>query len=103
LGTPIPRRSVPSSPPGSRPKDRPGPPLPAAVPVKGAVTVMRPVATRRALRACSDTRHLLDRMGNPQEGDANLGLDARRFLRFNPHDDEVRAALGRLPREYLYP
>jgi hypothetical protein len=64
---------------------------------------MRPVATRRAPRACSDTRRPLDRMGDPQEGDANLGLDARRFLGFNPHDGEVRAALGRLPREYLYP
>jgi hypothetical protein len=50
-----------------------------------------------------DRQKLLDRMGDPQEGDANLGLDARRFLGFNPHDEEVRAALGRLPREYLYP
>ena len=50
-----------------------------------------------------DRQKLLDRMGDPQEGDANLGLDARRFLVFNPHDEEVRAALGRLPREYLYP
>ena len=41
-------------------------------------------------------------MDDPQE-DANLGLDARRFLGFKAHDEEVRAALGRLPREYLYP
>ncbi len=40
---------------------------------------------------------------DPQEGDANLVLDARRFLGFNPHDGEVRTALGRLPREYMYP
>jgi hypothetical protein len=42
-------------------------------------------------------------MGDPQEGDADVGLDARRFLGFNPHDEAVWAALGRLPREYLYP
>ncbi len=29
-------------------------------------------------------------------------MDGRRFLGFNPHDEEVRAALGRLPREYMY-
>jgi hypothetical protein len=29
-------------------------------------------------------------------------LDGRRFLGVNPHDGEVRAALGRLPREYMY-
>ena len=50
-----------------------------------------------------DRQKLLDRLEDPQEGDANLALDARRFLGFNPHDGEVRAALGRLPREYLYP
>ena len=50
-----------------------------------------------------DRQKLLDRLGDPREGDANLGLDARRFLGFNPLDEEVRAALGRLPREYLYP
>ena len=42
-------------------------------------------------------------MCDPQEGDANLGLDARRFLGSNHHHEEVRSALGRLPREYLYP
>ena len=41
-------------------------------------------------------------MCDPQEGDANLGLDGGRSLGFNPHDEEVRAALGRLPRGYLY-
>jgi hypothetical protein len=41
-------------------------------------------------------------MDDPQE-DANLGLDARRFLGFKAHDEEVRAALGRLPREFMYP
>jgi len=50
-----------------------------------------------------DRQKLLDRLADPQEGDANLGLDARRFLGFNPHDEEVRAALGRLPRDFLYP
>ena len=50
-----------------------------------------------------DRQKLLDRLEDPQEEDANLGLDARRFLGFNPHDEEVRAALGRLPRDFLYP
>ena len=50
-----------------------------------------------------DRRELLDRLGDPHDGDATLGLDARRFLGFNPHDEEVRAALGRLPRDFLYP
>jgi hypothetical protein len=50
-----------------------------------------------------DRQKLLDRLEDPQEGDVNLGLDARRFLGLNPHDEEVRAALGRLPGEYLYP
>lgn len=54
-------------------------------------------------RFAIDRRKLLDRLEDPQEGDANLVLDARRFLGFNPYDDEVRAALGRLPREYMYP
>ena len=50
-----------------------------------------------------DRRELLDRLGDPQDGDATLGLDARRFLGFNPHDEEVREALGRLPRDFHYP
>ncbi len=54
-------------------------------------------------RFAVDRRELLDRLEDPQEGDANLGLDARRFLGFNPKDEEVRAALGRLPRNFLYP
>ena len=49
-----------------------------------------------------DRQELLDRLEAPQEADANLGLDARRFLGFNPRDEEVRA-LGRLSRERLYP
>jgi hypothetical protein len=57
-----------------------------------------------ALRKFAIARQkLLDRLDHPQEGDANLGLDALRFLGFNPRDEEVRAALERLPREYLYP
>jgi hypothetical protein len=66
-------------------------------------TIGRARVVGRAPYACSDTRRPLDRLGDPQEGDADLGLDARRFLGFNPHDEEVGAALGRLPREYLYP
>jgi hypothetical protein len=54
-------------------------------------------------RFAIDRRKLLDRLEDPREGDADLGLDARRFLGFNPHDGEVRAALGRLPREALHP
>ena len=50
-----------------------------------------------------DRQRLLDRLADPQGEDANLGLDARRFLGFNPRDEEVRAALERLPRERLYP
>jgi hypothetical protein len=50
-----------------------------------------------------DRQKLLDRLEDPQERDANLGFDARRFLGFNPYDKEVRAALGRLPIEYTYP
>lgn len=50
-----------------------------------------------------DRQQLLDRLADPQEEDANLGLDARRFLGFNPRDEEVRAALERLPRERLFP
>jgi hypothetical protein len=54
-------------------------------------------------RFAIDRQKLLERLEDPQEGDAHLVLDARRFLGFNPHDGEVRAALGRLPREYMYP
>ena len=54
-------------------------------------------------RFAIDRQELLDRLEDPREGDANLGLDARRFLGFNPHDEEVRAALGRLPRDFMYP
>ena len=43
-------------------------------------------------RLVIDRQELLDRLEDPQEGDANLGLDARRFLGFNPWDEEVRAA-----------
>ena len=44
----------------------------------------------------------MDRVCDPQEGEANLGLDGRRSLSFKAHDEEVRAALGRLPRENMY-
>jgi hypothetical protein len=54
-------------------------------------------------RFAIDRQKLLDRLNDPHERDVNLGLNARRFLGFNPYDEEVRAALGRLPRECLYP
>ena len=50
-----------------------------------------------------DRQELLDRLNDPQDRDANLGLDAQRFLGYNPRDEEVRAALERLPRNFLYP
>ena len=46
-----------------------------------------------------DRQELLDRLSDPQEEDRNLVLDSRRFLSFNPKDEEVRAALERLPSE----
>ena len=54
-------------------------------------------------RFAIDRQELLDRLNDPQDRDANLGLDAQRFLGFNPRDEEVRAALERLPRNFLYP
>ena len=50
-----------------------------------------------------DRQKLLERLEDPQERDASLGLDARRFLGFNPQDEEIRAALERLPRNFMYP
>ncbi len=50
-----------------------------------------------------DRQELLDRLGDPQPEDRNLGIDARRYLTFNPKDDEVWEALKRLPGEYQFP
>jgi hypothetical protein len=50
-----------------------------------------------------DRQELLDRLGDPQPEDRNLGLDARRYLSYNPNDDDVRGALERLPRERMFP
>ena len=47
-----------------------------------------------------DRRKLLERLSDPQVVDRTLDLDARRYLSLNPKDEEVRAALERLPREY---
>jgi hypothetical protein len=50
-----------------------------------------------------DRKELLDRLSEPQEEDRNLDLDARRYLSFNPKDEEVRAALEELPSERRFP
>lgn len=50
-----------------------------------------------------DRQELLDRLNDPRTEDRMAGLDARRYLGFNPHDEEVREALGRLPSGYQFP
>jgi hypothetical protein len=50
-----------------------------------------------------DRQKLLERLGDPQPKDRNLGLDARRYLSYNPGDEEVRQALEQLPRSYQFP
>ena len=54
-------------------------------------------------RLASDRQELLERLKDPQTDDRDLGLDARRYLSYNPDDGEVREALGQLPREHLFP
>ena len=49
-----------------------------------------------------DRQELLERLNDPQEGDRTLELEARRYLSLNPKDEEVRAALERLPSEYRW-
>jgi hypothetical protein len=46
---------------------------------------------------------LLDRLNDPHPEDRSLGLDARRYLTYNPRDEEVRGALEGLPKEHLFP
>jgi hypothetical protein len=54
-------------------------------------------------RLAIDRQQLMERLKEPQPEDRDLGLDARRYLSFNPEDGEVREALGQLPREHLFP
>ena len=55
---------------------------------------------RRAL--IIDRQELLERLGDPQETDRTVELDARRYLSLNPNDEEVHAALERLPIAYRW-
>jgi hypothetical protein len=51
-----------------------------------------------------DRQKLLERLGDPQaQEDSGVGLDARRYLNYNPDDEEVRQALEQLPRSYQFP
>jgi hypothetical protein len=51
-----------------------------------------------------DRQKLLERLGDPQaQEDSAVGLDARRYLTYNPNDEEVRQALKQLPRSYQFP
>ena len=50
-----------------------------------------------------DRQALLERLNDPHPGDRSLGLDARRYLSYNPRDEEVRGALEGLPREHMFP
>jgi hypothetical protein len=50
-----------------------------------------------------DRQKLLERLGDPQAKDSAVGLDARRYLTYNPNDEEVRQALEQLPRSYQFP
>ena len=48
-----------------------------------------------------DRQALLDRLNDAHPEDRSLGLDARRYLTYNPRDEEGRGALEGLPREHL--
>ena len=54
-------------------------------------------------RLVIDRQALLDRLNDPHPEDRSLGLDARRYLTYNPLDEEVRGALEGLPKEHLLP
>jgi hypothetical protein len=54
-------------------------------------------------RLVIDRQALLDRLGDAHPEDRSLGLDARRYLTYNPRDEEVRGALEGLPREHKFP
>jgi hypothetical protein len=50
-----------------------------------------------------DRQKLLEQLGGSQPKDRDLELDARRYLSYNPGDEEVRQALEQLPRSYQFP
>jgi hypothetical protein len=54
-------------------------------------------------RLVIDRQALLERLNDPHPEDRSLGLDARRYLTYNPRDEEVRGALEGLPREHMFP
>ena len=54
-------------------------------------------------RLVIDRQALLDRLNDAHPEDRSLGLDARRYLTYNPRDEEVRGALEGLPREHMFP
>ncbi len=54
-------------------------------------------------RLVIDRQALLERLGDPHPEDRELGLEARRYLTYNPRDEEVRGALEGLPREHMFP
>jgi hypothetical protein len=45
----------------------------------------------------------MERLGDPQAQDSDMGLDTRRYLSYNPDDEEVRQALKQLPRSHQFP
>ena len=53
-------------------------------------------------RLVIDRQALLDRLNDAHPEDRSLGLDARRYLTYNPRDEEVRGALAGLPREHKF-
>jgi hypothetical protein len=54
-------------------------------------------------RLVIDRQALLERLNDQQPEDRSLGLDARRYLTYNPRDEEVRGALEGLTRERMFP
>jgi hypothetical protein len=54
-------------------------------------------------RLVIDRQALLDRLNDPHPEDKELGLEARRYLTYNPRDEEVRGVLAGLPREGMFP
>jgi hypothetical protein len=54
-------------------------------------------------RLVIDRQSLLDRLNDPHPEDKELGLEARRYLTYNPRDEEVRGVLAGLPREHMFP
>jgi hypothetical protein len=50
-----------------------------------------------------DRQKLLDRLEDPQEGDANLGLDAPEVPGLQPPRRGGAGGVGAAAREYLYP